>query len=116
MSAARDRLAAQATAAGYASATLALIAETTLPAYRRGAQLDDAAIEQVRTAVEILAQAGHPAHALPAIVAHYRDRYGARCWREQFWQRQLRTADLRFNHPRLYGRSPCERHSARRAA
>jgi hypothetical protein len=106
---ARERLAAQAAAADYPPAALTLIAEAALPGYQPGDKLDGAAIDQVRTAVEILAQAGHPADALPGIIAHYRDRYGERCWREQFWQRQLRTARLRFNHPALYGSSPRER-------
>ena len=39
---------------------------------------------------------GHPASVLADIVAYCRDRYGERCWREHFWQRQLRTAALRY--------------------
>ena len=56
----------------------------------------------------MLAQAGLPAHGLADVIAHYRDRYGEACWREQFWQRQLRTAAHRYQHPRFYGLSPCD--------
>ena len=59
-SAARSRLAAQAAAAGYPPDLLALIANATLPRYRPGEQLEDAQIEQVTDAVEVLAQAGYP--------------------------------------------------------
>ena len=64
----------------------------------------------------MLAQAGYPAGALPDVIAHYRERYGETCWREQFWQRQLRTAALRYREPRFYGLSPCEADPARLAA
>ena len=72
-SAARSRLAAQAAAAGYPPDLLALIANATLPAYQPGQQLEDAQIDQVTDAVEVLAQAGYtgaepprPARRLPA--------------------------------------------------
>ena len=58
---ARSRLAAQAAAAGYPPDLLALIAHATLPAYQPGEQLEDAQIEQVTDAVEVLAQAGYRA-------------------------------------------------------
>ena len=116
MSGARARLAALAALAGYPPEALTLIAHAALPAYHAGAQLDESALAQVGTAVEVLAQCGHRADVLGVIVAHYRDRYGETCWREQFWQRQLRTAALRFNHPRFYGLSPCEADPARLAA
>ena len=45
---------------------------------------------------------------------HYHRRYGED-WREHFWRRQLRLAGLRFNHPELYGPSPCEPDAARPA-
>jgi len=98
---------APAAAPGYPSGALALIAHAALPGYRPGDQLDELMVDHVRTAVEILAQAGHPADALGASLAHYHRRHGED-WREHFWQRQLRLAGLRFNHPELYGRSPCE--------
>jgi hypothetical protein len=116
MSAARARLAALATAAGYGPDALALIADAALPEHRLGERLDETSVAHVASAVEVLAQAGHPAAVLGDIVAHYRDRYGELCWREQFWQRQLRTAALRFSHPRFYGLSPCEADLARLAA
>ena len=114
MSPARRRLAAQAAAAGYPSGALALIAQAALPGHRPGDALDELMVEHVRTAVEILAQAGHPANALGALLAHYHRRYGED-WREHFWRRQLRLASVRFNHPEHYGRSPCEPDGARPA-
>ena len=66
MSAARGRLAALAAAAGYGPDTLALIAEAALPGHRPGERLDDAPVAHIRTAVEVLAQAGYPADALGA--------------------------------------------------
>jgi hypothetical protein len=116
MTGARARLAALAAAAGYGADALGLIADAALPTRpARGERLGDTDIANIATAVQVLAQAGHPANALPALVAHYRDRYGERCWREQFWQRQLRTASLRYRHPRFYGLSPCEADPARLA-
>jgi hypothetical protein len=109
MTAPRARLAALAAAAGYGPDALSLIADAALPTRPTcGERLGDTDIAHVASAVEVLAQAGHPASALPALVGHYRDRYGERCWREQFWQQQLRTACLRYRHPRFYGLSPCE--------
>jgi len=114
MTPARRRLAAQAAAAGYPSGALALIAHAALPGYRPGDQLDELLVDHVRTAVEILAQAGIHADALGATLAHYHRRYGED-WREHFWRRQLHLAGLRFNHPELYGPSPCEPDAARPA-
>jgi len=107
VSPARRRLAAQAAAAGYSAGALALIAQAALPGHRPGEMLDELLVEHVRTAVEILAQAGIPGDALGALLAHYHRRYGED-WRQHFWRRQLRIAGLRFNHPELYGPSPCE--------
>jgi hypothetical protein len=95
MSAARARLAALAAAAGYGPDALALIADAALPGHRPGERLDETAVAHVASAVEVLTQAGHAA-VLGDIVAHYRDRYSQLCWREPFWQRQLRTAALRY--------------------
>ena len=115
MSAGRERLAALATAAGYGPDALSLIADAALPLRRPGERLDDVSVAHVCTAVEVLAQCGYRAEVLGDIVAHYRDRYGERCWREQFWQRQLRTAALRYTNPRFYGLSPCEADPSRLA-
>jgi hypothetical protein len=115
MSAARARIAALAAAAGYGPDTLGVIADAALPAHRPGERLDDAHVAHVATAVEVLAQASLPARGLADVIAHYRDRYGEYCWREQFWQRQLRTAALRYREPRFYGLSPCEADPARLA-
>jgi hypothetical protein len=111
---ARRRLAAQAAAAGYSAGALALIAQAALPGYRPGDQLDELLVEHVRTAVEILAQAGLPGDALGAVVAHHHRRYGE-AWREHFWRRQLRLASLRFKHAELYGAPPREPDPARPA-
>jgi len=104
---ARSRLAAQAAAAGYPPDLLALIAHATLPAHRDGQQLNDAQIEQVTQAVEVLAQAGYPAKSLAEHIADYQQRHGT-SWRERFWTRALRTAAVRYRQPDLYGLSPCE--------
>jgi hypothetical protein len=106
MSAERERLAALAMTAGYEPDMLALIAQTTFPAYQPGDRLTDAQISQIATSVEVLAQAGARADALAGIVAHYRRRYGPD-WRDWFWRQQLRTASLRHHHPERYGHSPC---------
>jgi hypothetical protein len=116
MSPARARLAALAHAAGYGPDTLGLIADAALPDHRPGERLDDAHIAHVATAVEVLAQCGYAAAVLPELVDSYRARYRDGRWREQFWQRQLRTAALRYRHPRFYGLSPCEADPARLAA
>ena len=119
---ARSRLAAQAAAAGYPPDLLALIAHATLPAHRDGQQLNDAQIEQVTQAVEVLAQAGYPAKSLAEHIADYQRRHGED-WRGRFWRRALRLASLRHRHPDTYGLSPCEtdpdrlaRHAARQDA
>ena len=113
MSPARARLAALAAAAGYGPDTLALIAAAALPQHRPGERLDDAGVAHVASAVEVLAQCGHPHSALADLVASYRDRYGERCWREHFWRAQLQIAAARYRHPRFYGLSPCEADPAR---
>ena len=119
---ARGRLAAQAAAAGYPPDLLALIAHATLPAYQPGEQLQDAQIEQVTSAVEVLAQAGYRAESLAGHIADYQRRRGED-WRERFWRRALRLASVRYRHPDAYGLSPCEtdtgrlaQHAARQAA
>jgi hypothetical protein len=115
MTAARARLRALADAAGYGPDALALIADAALPIHTAGERPCDRDVAYVATAVEVLAQAGHPAAVLTALVAHYRARYGEPGWRAQFWQRQLRTACLRYRHPRFYGLSPCDAAPARLA-
>ena len=104
---ARSRLAAQAAAAGYPPDLLALIANAALPAYQPGQQLEDAQIDQVTDAVEVLAQAGHTGANLPGLLADYQRRYGDD-WRQRFWPRALRIANVRYRHPNRYGLSPCE--------
>ena len=104
---ARGRLAAQAAAAGYPPDLLALIALAALPGYRTGEQLEDTQIEQVTAAVEVLAQAGYRAESLAEHIAEYQRRHGEE-WRERFWRRALRIANLRYRHPDAYGLSPCE--------
>jgi len=115
MSAAHARLAALAAAAGYGPDTLGVIADAALPSHRPGERLDDQRVAHIATAIEVLAQAGHPAAALPDLITHYRDRYGEPCWREHFWHAQLRIAAARYRHPRVYGLSPCEADPARLA-
>jgi len=119
---ARSRLAAQAAAAGYPPDLLALIAHATLPAHRDGQQLNDAQIEQVTQAVEVLAQAGYPAKSLAEHIADYQRRHDED-WRTRFWSRALRLASVRYRHPNGYGLSPCEtdpdrlaQHAARQGA
>lgn len=107
----RARLAKTA-AAGYPPSLLSLIAETTLPRHQAGEQLDDAQIEQITQAVEVLAQAGRTAENLAILIAAYRHRHGG-AWRECFWAQTLRTANVRYTHPERYGLSPCETNSAR---
>ena len=104
---ARSRLAAEAAAAGYPPDVLALIAHATLPAHRDGEQLQDAQIEQVTQAVEVLAQAGYRAESLAEHIADYQRRRGED-WRERFWSRVLRLASVRYRRPDTYGLSPCE--------
>jgi len=103
----RGRLAAQAAAAGYPPDLLAVIAHATLPRYQPGQQLEDAQIEQVTDAVEVLAQAGYRAESLAAHIADYRHRHGDG-WCQPFWERALRLASVRYRHPHIYGLSPCE--------
>jgi hypothetical protein len=91
---ARARLAARAAEAGYSAATLTAIAEATLPRYQPGEPLDDRAINEVCSAVETLAQAGHDAEAVRRLIAEHRARDPAR-WRVRFWQHALREANAR---------------------
>ena len=112
---ARSRLAAQAAAAGYPADLLALIAHATLPRHRPGERLEDAHVEQVTDAVEVLAQAGYSAAHLRALLAHYQRRQGGG-WRERFWARALRIASVRYRYPHVYGLSPCEADPDRLAA
>ena len=72
-----------------------------------GEQLEDAQIEQVTDAVEVLAQAGYRAESLAEHIADYQRRHGED-WRERFWPRALRLASVRYRRPDTYGLSPCE--------
>jgi hypothetical protein len=103
----RERLAALAAAAGYEPDALSIIAQATIAAYQPGERLADRQIKEIIRGVEVLAQAGASGDTLPGIVAHYQRRYGPD-WREAFWRQQLRTANLRYQHPELYGPSPCD--------
>ena len=98
MSPARDRLAAQAAAAGYPTALLATVAEATLPRHRAGERLDDRQIQHVTAAVETLAQAGISAAQLPELVAEHQRRHGEQ-WRDRFWAHVLRAANDRTRAP-----------------
>ena len=87
-----------------------------------GEQLQDAQIEQVTQAVEVLAQAGYQAESLAEHIADYQRRHGED-WRERFWRRALRLANVRYRRPDAYGLSPCEtdpgrlaQHAARQGA
>jgi hypothetical protein len=91
---ARARLAARAADAGYAAATLTAIAEAALPRYQAGERLDDPAIEEVRAAVETLAQAGHTQDAVRRLIADHRARDPAR-WRLRTWEQVLQEANAR---------------------
>jgi hypothetical protein len=110
-----SRLAAQAAAAGYPADLLALIAHATLPRYRPDERLEDAQVEQVTDAVEVLTQAGYSAANLRAVLADYQ-RHGGGGWRERFWARALQIANVRYRHPHVYGLSPCEADPDRLAA
>jgi hypothetical protein len=114
-SSARSRLAAQAAAAGYPADLLALIAHATLPRHRPGERLEDAHVEQVTDAVEVLAQAGYSGAHLRVLLAHYQRRQGGG-WRERFWTRALRIAGVRHRYPHVYGLSPREADADRLAA
>ena len=119
---ARSRLAVQAAAAGYPPDLFALIAHASLPAYQPGQQVEDAQIERVTDAVEVLAQAGYRADRLAEHIAEYQRRHGSD-WRERFWARAPRIASVRYRRPDSYGLSPCEtdpdrlaQHAARQPA
>ena len=94
---------------------LALIAHATLPRHRPGERLEDAHVEQVTDAVEVLAQTGYSASHLRALLADYQRREGDG-WRERFWARALRIASVRYRYAQVYGPSPCEADSDRLAA
>ncbi len=104
---ARQRLARTGRLARYQADTLKLVAQATLPRHTAGERLDDHGLAQLVGAVEVLAQAGHTAERLPALIADYKQRHRER-WREAFWARTLRIAAIRYRHPERYGRSPCE--------
>jgi hypothetical protein len=105
MSPARDRLAAQAAAAGYPPALLTTVADATLPRHRAGQRLDDRQIDHLTAAVETLAQAGINAEQLPELVAQHRRRHGQQ-WRERLWAHVLRAANDRNAHPKRDAPSP----------
>jgi len=113
MTAARERLRRLAYTAGYGPDTLLSIAEAAIPTFQ-GGHLDDPHIQTMCDAVEVLAQAGCQDSEIGAMIAGYR-RLGA-TWRDAFWDRQVRTACLRFNNPAIYGLSPCESDPSRLAA
>ena len=94
MSTARTRLAARAAAAGYPADLLTEIAHATIPAYTPGDTLSDARVEQVASAVEVLAEAGHDAHRARELIARHQQS-GAERWREALWREALHAADQR---------------------
>jgi hypothetical protein len=104
VSPARRRLAARAAAAGYSPGALALVAQAALPGYRPGDTLDELLVDHVRTAVELLAQAGQGGDTLGALLANYHRRYGEH-WREHFWRHQLWLAAVRRGVPVPGGRT-----------
>jgi len=114
VSAQRDRLMQLAFTAGYGPDTLLSIAQATFPRYKPGERLVDEQIQTMCDAVEVLAQAGCHDSAIGQMIAGYR-RLGYGC-HDRFWAQQMRTACLRFNHPAVYGLSPCESDPARLAA
>jgi hypothetical protein len=103
----RERLMILARRAGYSPRTLEHLAEAALPRYLPGDRLGDDSVAEVCRAVEILAQSGMTDHDIPIAVADYK-RQWAEQWRERFWSAYLRIARWRFNHPELYGSSPCD--------
>jgi len=111
----RERLERAAYLAGYDSDTLRRIAAATLPYYHDGLELDDPRVEQITSAVEVLAQAGATADEVVALIYTY-ERSGQPDWRERFWTRQMRAAGDRFARPEIYGLSPCEDDPQRLAA
>jgi hypothetical protein len=115
MSPARDRLAAQAAAAGYPPALLTTVADATLPRHRAGERLDDRQIQHVTAAVEALTEAGISAEQLPALVVEHRHRHGEQ-WRDRFWAHVLRAANDRTAHPSRHAPARGETGPARPAA
>lgn len=103
----RDRLLILARRAGYSPTALERLAEATLPRYVIGERLDDCAVAEVCLAVEVFAQSAMTDQDIPAAVADYKRQWGEQ-WRERFWRAYLRIAGWRFNHPELYGPSPCD--------
>ena len=108
---ARARLAARAADVGYTPATLTAIAEATLPRYRAGERLEDPAIEEVRAALETLAQAGHTEDTVERLIADHRasDPNG---WRRRFWEQVLGEANARYAAADRDAAPPCERDPA----
>ena len=103
----RDRLLILARRAGYSPTALERLAEATLPRYVIGERLDDGAVAEVCLAVEVFAQSAMTDQDIPVAVADYKAQWGEQ-WRERFWRAYLRIASWRFNHPELYGPSPCD--------
>jgi hypothetical protein len=109
---ARARLAALAASAGYPRATLALIAEVTLPRYHAGEPLDDTALQHVASAVGVLTEAGINATALQQLVQRHQRADAAR-WRDSFWAHALHTASARAQPDPLTPREPSATRDAR---
>ena len=103
----RERLLILARRAGYSATALERLAEAALPRYVIGERLDDCAVAEVCLAVEVFAQSAMTDQDIPAAVADYKRQFGEQ-WRERFWRAYLRIASWRFNHPELYGPSPCD--------
>ena len=103
----RERLLILARRAGYSPTALERLAEAALPRYVIGERLDDGAVAEVCLAVEVFAQSAMTDQDIPAAVADYKRQCGEQ-WRERFWRAYLRIASWRFNHPELYGPSPCD--------
>jgi hypothetical protein len=64
-------------------------------------------VAAVCAAVETCAQAGMTDDDVRASLHDYRRRFPPGQWRQRFWTTQVRIASLRFNHPHIYGPTPC---------
>src|SRR4051794_19828047 len=104
---ARERPRVLARRAGHSPGALGRSAPATLPADVSGTRLDDRGVAAISAAVEVCAQAGMSDAHVALIVDDYRARFGEQ-WRRSFWTGRLRAAALRFEHPALYGPSPCD--------
>jgi hypothetical protein len=104
---ARSRLAVRAAAAGYPPDLLGQIADAVLPNYTPGDRLDDRMVDRVSDAVLVIAQVGYDHQQLGALMDGYRECHGDQ-WRSPFWTRTLAIAAVRYQHPDVYGLSPCE--------